>query len=48
MNKRAVCFGGIMLRLNPKDHLRFVKANDFEASYAGGEANAAGILLCTG
>jgi 2-dehydro-3-deoxygluconokinase len=48
MNKRAVCFGEIMLRLNPKDHLRFVQASEFEASYAGGEANAAVSLACLG
>ena len=30
-----------MMRLNPKGYLRFVQAGEFEASYAGGEANAA-------
>lgn len=39
--KRVVCFGEIMLRLNPKGYLRFVQAGEFEASYAGGEANVA-------
>jgi 2-dehydro-3-deoxygluconokinase len=39
--KRAVCFGEIMLRFNPKGYLRFVQAAEFEASYAGGEANVA-------
>lgn len=38
---RVVCFGEIMLRLNPQGYLRFVQANNFEASYAGGEANVA-------
>ena len=39
--KRAVTFGEIMLRLNPEGYLRFVQAERFEASYAGGEANVA-------
>jgi 2-dehydro-3-deoxygluconokinase len=39
--KRVVCFGEIMLRFNPKGYLRFVQAVEFEASYAGGEANVA-------
>ena len=39
--KRAVCFGEIMMRLNPMGYLRFVQATEFEASYAGGEANVA-------
>jgi 2-dehydro-3-deoxygluconokinase len=30
-----------MLRLNPLGNLRFVQAKEFEASYAGGEANVA-------
>ena len=30
-----------MLRLNPEGYLRFVQADKFEASYAGGEANVA-------
>ena len=37
--KRIVTFGEIMMRLNPEGYLRFVQANAFEASYAGGEAN---------
>jgi len=39
--KKVVCFGEIMLRLNPKGYLRFTQANEFEATYAGGEANVA-------
>ena len=38
---KAVCFGEIMMRLNPEGYLRFVQADRFEASYAGGEANVA-------
>ncbi|NLI22473.1 MAG: sugar kinase [Clostridiales bacterium] len=36
-----VTFGEIMMRLNPAGYLRFVQAEAFEASYAGGEANVA-------
>ena len=39
MAKKVVCFGEIMLRLNPEGYLRFVQAGKFEASYGGGEAN---------
>jgi 2-dehydro-3-deoxygluconokinase len=42
--KKVVCFGEIMLRLNPKGYLRFIQAVEFEASYAGGEANVAASL----
>ena len=38
---KIVCFGEIMMRLNPEGYLRFVQAEKFEASYAGGEANVA-------
>ncbi len=38
---KTVCFGEIMLRLNPEGYFRFSQANKFEASYAGGEANVA-------
>ncbi len=39
--KRIVTFGEIMMRLNPQGYVRFVQADKFEASYAGGEANVA-------
>ena len=39
--KKAVTFGEIMMRLNPEGYRRFVQADRFEASYAGGEANVA-------
>ena len=39
--KRIVTFGEIMMRLNPEGYRRFVQADKFEASYAGGEANVA-------
>ncbi len=38
---RFVTFGEIMMRLNPEGYKRFVQAEGFEASYAGGEANVA-------
>ncbi len=38
---KIVCFGEIMLRLNPEGYLRIRQANSFCASYAGGEANVA-------
>lgn len=38
---KVVTFGEIMMRLNPEGHLRFLQAEKYEASYAGGEANVA-------
>ena len=38
---KFVTFGEIMMRLNPEGYQRFVQAEKFEASYAGGEANVA-------
>lgn len=42
--KRVVTFGEIMLRLNPPGYQRLIQAVEFEASYAGGEANVAASL----
>ena len=39
--KRIITFGEIMMRLNPEGYRRFVQAEKFEVSYAGGEANVA-------
>lgn len=39
--KRVITFGELMMRLNPEGYGRFVQADRFEASYAGGEANVA-------
>lgn len=39
--KKVITFGEIMMRLNPQGYLRFVQADKFEATYAGGEANVA-------
>ena len=38
---KVVTFGEIMMRLNPEGYGRFVQAEAFEVSYAGGEANVA-------
>lgn len=38
---KTVCFGEIMLRLNPEGYKRIRQADSFCASYAGGEANVA-------
>ena len=38
---RIVCFGEIMMRLNPEGYRRIVQADRLEISYAGGEANVA-------
>ena len=46
--KKVVCFGEIMLRLNPKGYFRFIQAAEFEASYSGGEANVAASLAQMG
>lgn len=42
---RIITFGEIMMRLNPEGYLRFVQADKFEATYAGGEANVAVSLV---
>ena len=39
--KRIVTFGEIMMRLNPEGYLKFLQADKYEATYAGGEANVA-------
>lgn len=38
---KVVTFGEIMMRLNPEGYLKFVQADRFESTYAGGEANVA-------
>ena len=45
---KVVTFGEIMMRLNPVGYKRFVQADTFEASYAGGEANVAVSLASYG
>ncbi|WP_317855593.1 sugar kinase [Chakrabartyella piscis] len=39
--RKVVTFGEIMLRLNPDGYGKFVQADHFATSYAGGEANVA-------
>lgn len=39
--KKVVCFGELMLRLNPSGYLRIVQADALNISFAGGEANVA-------
>lgn len=43
MNKeqKVITFGEIMMRLNPIGYYRFLQAEQWESSYAGGEANVA-------
>ncbi len=41
MAKRVITFGEIMLRLAPEGYYRFVQAENFGATYGGGEANVA-------
>lgn len=38
---KCMTFGEIMMRLNPEGYYRFLQADRFEVSYAGGEANVA-------
>lgn len=42
---KVVTFGEIMMRLNPEGYLRFIQANEFEATYAGAEANVC-VSIC--
>ncbi len=39
--KQVITFGEIMMRLNPEGNQRFLQADSYEATYAGGEANVA-------
>ncbi len=45
---RTLTFGEIMMRLACPDHQRFVQTNQWEVSYAGGEANVAVSLAAFG
>ncbi len=38
---KIVTFGELMLRLAPKNYLRFVQSEDYEATFGGAEANVA-------
>ena len=39
--KKVVTFGEIMLRLSPREHLRFSQADSMDVVYGGGESNVA-------
>ncbi len=41
MSKRIITFGEIMLRLAPEGYYRFVQAEQYGATFGGGEANVA-------
>ena len=41
MNKKVITFGELMLRLAPEGYYRFVQAEQYGATYGGGEANVA-------
>lgn len=41
MSKKIITFGEIMMRLDPPGYQRFLQAESFQVSYAGGEANVA-------
>lgn len=45
---KAVCFGEIMLRLNPEGYRRFLQADSFAANFGGAEANVAASLAMFG
>lgn len=42
--KKIVCFGEIMMRLNPLNKERFIQADNFAISYSGAEANVCASL----
>lgn len=41
MSKRVITFGEIMLRLAPEGYYRFIQADNYGATFGGGEANVA-------
>lgn len=47
-NSCVLCFGEIMMRLSPPDHLRIEQATSFDARYGGAEANTALSLAFQG
>lgn len=47
-NGTVLCFGEIMMRLSPPDHLRLEQATQFDARYGGAEANTALSLAYQG
>ncbi|MBK5246355.1 MAG: sugar kinase [Peptostreptococcaceae bacterium] len=43
--QKVITFGEIMMRLNPMGYYRFLQSEQWESSYAGGEANVAVSLV---
>lgn len=48
MSNKIVCFGEILLRLSPPNHLKIFKSRTFEAHYGGAEANVGASLALMG
>jgi 2-dehydro-3-deoxygluconokinase len=48
MSDKIVCFGEILLRLSPPNHLKIFKSKTFEAHYGGAEANVGASLALMG
>lgn len=48
MSKNIVCFGELLLRLSPPNHLKIFKSKSFEAHYGGAEANVGASLALMG
>jgi 2-dehydro-3-deoxygluconokinase len=48
MSNKIVCFGEILLRLSPPNHLKIFKSKTFEAHYGGAEANVGASLALMG
>ena len=48
MSHKIVTFGEIMLRLAPYDYLRLAQADNYQATFGGGEANVAVSLAMFG
>ena len=44
MNKKIVCFGELMMRLNTPSHQRFSQVDNLEVFYGGSEANVSVLL----
>ncbi len=48
MTKKVITFGELMLRLAPEGYYRFIQAEQYGATYGGGEANVAVSLASFG
>lgn len=45
---KIVTFGEVLLRLSPKNNLRFPQAVEFDVHYGGSEANVGALLASLG